>query len=162
MRRPPRPFTVEIKSSRRPAGRRTPVPTLVDQSRTEPLFQDLLLRGNQEAGQDRRPAQAADLHAVAQQGPEVEVVAPEQPRAAGRGADPRQARVLPNLLSLSRAGAPLSPEAEMRLAPHRPKVQERAGPEAAEMSPSLKEAPLPEAGHDQGEPAEIEAPASPD
>src|SRR3954451_14756196 len=63
MRRPPRPFTVEIKSSRRPASRRpasrrpasrrpasrrTPGPALVDRSRTEPLFQDLLLRGNQE------------------------------------------------------------------------------------------------------------------
>src|SRR4051794_39106368 len=59
MRRPPRPFTVEIKSSRRPASSRTPGPALVDRSRTEPLFQDLLLRGNQEAGQDRRPAQEA-------------------------------------------------------------------------------------------------------
>src|SRR3954463_15764949 len=160
MRRPPRPFTVEIKSSRRPAGRRTPVPTLVDQSRTEPLFQDLLLRGNQEAGQDRRPAQAAGLHAVAQQGPEVEVIAPEQPRAAGRGAEPRQARILPDLLSLSRAGAPFSPEAEKRSAPHSPKVEERVEPGAAEMSPDLNETARLDAGHEDGEHAEMEAPAS--
>jgi hypothetical protein len=142
MRRPPRPFTVEIKSSRRPASLRTPVPTLVDPPRAGPLFQDLLLRDTWKVGPDRRPAQeaalneahhvfrvlgvsipgpvqAAGLHAVAQQGPEVEVVAPEQPRAAGRGADPRQARVLPDLLSLSGAGAPLSPETETRLAPGR-------------------------------------------
>src|SRR5215204_2074979 len=133
MRRPPRPFTVEIRSSRRPASIRTPAPALVDPPRAEPLFQDLLLRDARKVGQDRRPAQkaalseahqvfrrlgvstpgsvqATGLHAVAQQGPEVEVVAPEQPRAAGRGAEPRQARVLPDLLSLSRAGAPPAPE----------------------------------------------------
>ena len=183
MRRPPRPFTVEIKSSRRPARIRKPTPTLVDRPRTEPLFQDLLLRDKQEAGLDRRPAQetalseahqvfrtlgvstpgpvqAAGLHAVAQQGPEVEVVAPGQPRAAGPGAEPRQARVLPDLLSLSGAGAPFSPEAGKRLAPHSPKVEERVEPEAAEMSPGLNETARLDAGHEDGEHAEMEAPAS--
>ncbi len=183
MRRPPRPFTVEIKSSRRSASIRMPVPALVDRPRTEPPFRDLLLRDNQEAGQDRRPAQevalseahqvfrtlgvstpgpvqAAGLHAVAQQGPEGEVVAPEQPRAAGRGAEPRQARVLPDLLSLSRAGAPFSPEAEKRLAPHNPKVQERVEPEDAEMSLGFNETARLDAGHEDGEHAEMEAPAS--
>src|SRR3954471_20357960 len=105
MRRPPRPFTVEIKSSRRPASSRTPVPALVDRSRTEPLFQDLLLRGNQEAGQDRRPAQeaarseahqvfrrladstpgpvqAAGLLTVARENLDVEAAAPEPLRSA--------------------------------------------------------------------------------
>src|SRR3954465_15206062 len=177
MRRPQRPFTVEIKSSRRPASIRTPAPALVDPPRAEPLFQDLLLRDMRKVGQDRRPAQeaalseahqvfrtlgvstpgpvqAAGLHAVAQQGPEVEGVAPEQPRAAGRGAEPRQARVLPDLLSLSGAGAPFSPEAEKRSAPHSPKVQERVEPEAAEMSPGLHEvAPL-DADHEHSGPTE--------
>src|SRR5215217_4871242 len=180
MRRPPWPFTVEIKSGRKPTSIRTPAAALVDRSQTEPLFQDLLLRDARTVGQDRRPAQeaalseahqvfrrlgvstpgpvqAAGLHAVAQQGPEVEVVAPDQPRAARLGAEPRQARILPDLLSLSRAGAPLSPETEKRSDPHSPKVQERVEPEAAEMSPSFNQtAPL-DAGHDHGEPAEIEA-----
>src|SRR5215204_5602585 len=182
MRRPPRPFTVEIKSSRRPASIRTPAPALVDPPRAEPLFQDLLLRDRRKVGQDRRPAQeaalseahqvfrrlgvstpgpvqAAGLHAVAQQGPEVEVVAPEQPRAAGRGVEARQARVLPDLLSLSGAGAPLGPEAEKRTAPHSPKVEERVEPEAAEMSPGLDQAAPLDADHEHGEPAEMEAPA---
>jgi hypothetical protein len=180
MRRPPRPFTVEIRSSRRPASIRTPAPALVDPPRAEPLFQDLLLRDTRKVGQDRRPAQeaalseahqvfsrlglstpgpvqAAGLHAVAQQGPEVEGVAPEQPRAAGRGAEPRQARVLPDLLSLSGAGAPFSPEAEKRSAPHSPKVEERVEPEAAEMSPGLNETARLDAGHEDGEHAEMEA-----
>jgi hypothetical protein len=180
MRRPPRPFTVEIKSSRRPASIRTPAPALVDPPRAEPLFQDLLLRDTRKVGQDRRPAQeaalseahqvfgtlgvstpgpvqAAGLHAVAQQGPEVEGVAPEQPRAAGRGAEPRQARVLPDLLSLSGAGAPFSPEAEKRSAPHSPKVEERVEPKATEMSPGLDQAAPLDADHEHGEPAEMEA-----
>ena len=183
MRRPPRPFTVEIKSSRRPASIRTPAPALVDPPRAEPLLQDLQLRDTRNVGQDRRPAQeaalseahqvfrtlgvstpgpvqAAGLHAVAQQGPEVELVAPEQPRAAGRGAEPRQARILSDLLSLSRAGAPFSPEAEKRSAPHSPKVEERVEPEAAEMSLGLNETARLDAGHEEGEHAEMEAPAS--
>jgi len=106
------------------------------------------------------PVQAAGLHAVAQQGPEVEVIAPEQPRAAGRGAEPRQARILPDLLSLSGAGAPFSPEAEKRSAPHSPKVEERVEPGAAEMSPDLNETARLDAGHEDGEHAEMEAPAS--
>ncbi len=147
------------------------------------MLQDLLLRDVQKVGQDRRPAQeaalseahqvfrtlgvstpgpvqAAGLHAVAQQGPEVEVGAPEQPRAAGRGAEPRQARILPDLLSLSCAGAPFSPEAEKRSAPHSAKVEERVEPEVAEMSPGLNETARLDAGHENGEHAEMEAPAS--
>ena len=183
MRRPPRPFTVEIKSSRSSASIRTPVPALVDRSRTEPLFQDLQLSDTRKVGQDRRPAQeaalseahqvfrtlgvstpgpvqAAGLHAVAQQGLKVEVVAPEQPRAAGRGAEPRQARILPDLLTLSRAGEPPSPEAEKRSAPHRkpqsPTMQERV---EAEASPGLDHVALRDAGQEHSEPAEMEAPA---
>src|SRR3954462_13418315 len=179
MRRPTRPFTVEIKSSRGPASIRTPAPALVDPPRAEPLFQDLQLSDTRKVGQDRRPAQeaalseahqifrtlgvstpgpvqAAGLHAVAQQGLKVEVVAPEQPRAAGRGAEPRQARILPDLLSLSRAGALFSPEAEKCSALHSPKGQERGEPEAAEMSPGLDKAAPADAGHEHDEPAEME------
>ena len=148
MRRPPRPFTVEIKSSRRPASSRTPVPALVDRSRTEPLFQDLLLRGNQEAGQDRRPAQeaarseahqgfrrlassvpgpgqTADRPPLAQDNLEGKAAAPEPLRSAAARLEPRQGRVLPDLLSLSPAGAPLSPRGSKHSAPHKPKVQQR-------------------------------------
>ena len=184
MRRPPRPFTVEIKSSRRPASSRTPVPALVDRSRTEPLFQDLLLRGNQEAGQDRRPAQeaarseahqgfrrlassvpgpvqTADRPTLAQDNLEGKAAAPEPLRSAAARLEPRQGRVLPDLLSLSPAGAPLSPEAEKHSAPHRPKVQERVEPDAAEMLPGLNEAAALEAGN-HGEPAEMEVLVSSD
>src|SRR4051812_712730 len=179
MRRPPRPFTVEIKSSRRPASSRTPGPALVDRSRTEPLFQDLLLRGNQEAGQDRRPAQAAarseahqvfrrlassvpgpvqtaDRPPLAQDNLDGKAAALEPLRSAAARFEPRQGRVLPDLLSLSPAGAPLSPEAEKHSAPHRPKVQERGEPEAAEMSPGLDQAAPADAGHEHDEPAEME------
>src|SRR3954453_19979057 len=183
MRRPPRPFTVEIKSSRRPANSRTPVPALVDRSRTEPLFQDLLLRGNQEAGQDRRPAQetarseahqgfrrlassvpgpgqTADRPTLAQDNLEGKAAAPEPLRSAAARLESRQGRVLPDLLSLSRAGVPLSPEPETHSAPHSPKVQERVEPDAAETSRSLNEAAALEAGHNHGEPAEMETLAS--
>src|SRR3954467_3402454 len=61
MRRPTRPFTVEIKSSRRPVSIRKPVPTLVDRPRTEPLPRDLLLGDPWTTVQDRRPAQEAAL-----------------------------------------------------------------------------------------------------
>ena len=185
MRRPPRPFTVEIKSSRRPASSRTPVPALVDRSRTEPLFQDLLLRGNQEAGQDRRPAQtaalseahqvfrrladstpgpvqAAGLLTVARENLDVEAAAPEPLQSAAARLEPRQGRVLPDLLSLSRAGAPLSPEAETHSAPHRPTVQERVEPDAAVMLPGLNEAAALEPGRNHGEPAEMEVLVSSD
>jgi len=100
MRRPTRPFTVEIKSSRRPASIRKPAPALVDPPRAEPLFQDVLLRDTWKVGQDRRPAreaalseadqvfrrlavsepspvQAVGLLTVARQGPKIEAVAPE-------------------------------------------------------------------------------------
>src|SRR4051812_29655366 len=119
MRRPPRPFTVEIKSSRRPGSS----------------------RGNQEAGQDRRPAQeaarseahqvfrrlassvpgpvqTADRPTLAQDNLEGKAAAPEPLRSAAARLEPRQGRVLPDLLSLSPAGAPLSPEAEKHSAPH--------------------------------------------
>ena len=163
MRRPPRPFTVEIKSSRRPARIRKATPTLVDRPRAEPLFQDLL-RGVLKVGQDRRPAQGAALSeadsvfsalatsaagpvqpasllTVAQEDPEVEAFSPEQPGRAERGAEPRQARVLPDLLSLSRASEPLSPAAEKRSALSRkqqsPGMQEWAEPGAARRRPTL-------------------------
>src|SRR3954454_16179176 len=61
MRRPTRPFTVEIKSSRSPVSIRKPVPTLVDRPRTEPLPRDLLLEDPWKTVQDRRPAQEAAL-----------------------------------------------------------------------------------------------------
>src|SRR3954452_10059874 len=61
MRRPTRPFTVKIKSSRRPASIRTPAPALVDPPRAEPLPRDLLLGDPWTTVQDRRPAQEAAL-----------------------------------------------------------------------------------------------------
>src|SRR3954463_1328973 len=61
MRRPTRPFTVEIKSSRRSANIRTPAPALVDPPRAEPLPRDLLLGDPWTTVQDRRPAQEAAL-----------------------------------------------------------------------------------------------------
>jgi hypothetical protein len=185
MRLQTRPFTVEIKSSRRSARIRKPAPALVDPPRAEPLFQDVLLRETRKVGQDRRPAreaalneadqvfrrlavsapspvQAVGLLTVARPGPKIEAVAPEQPQAAERGSEPRQARILPDLLSLSRAGKPLSPETEKRSDPQSAKVQERVEPEAAEMSPDLSQAARLDAGHEHGEPAEMEALTSPD
>src|SRR5215212_4241754 len=185
MRRPPRPFTVEIKSSRRPASIRTPAPALVDPPRAESLFQDLQLRDTRKVGQDRRPAQeaalseahqvfrrlassapdpvqTADLLTVAQDNLVVEAVAPEPLRSAAPRSEPRQGRVLPDLLSLSRAAEPLSPKAEARSAPHSAKVQERVGPEAAATSPSLNRASPLGADHEHSKPAEMEALTSPD
>src|SRR3954462_11953129 len=111
MRRPPRPFTVEIKASRRPVRIRTPAPALVGRSRSEPLFQEPLLRGNQEAGQDRRPAQeaarseahqvlrlassvpgpvqTADRPTLAQDNLEGKAAAPEPLRSAAARLEPR-------------------------------------------------------------------------
>jgi hypothetical protein len=185
MRRPPRPFTVEIKASRRPVRIRTPAPALVDRSRSEPLFQEPLLRGNQEAGQDRRPAQetarseahqvfrqlassapgpvqTADRPTLAQDNLDVKAAAPEPLQSAAARLEPRPGRVLPDLLSLSRAGAPLSPEAETHSAPHRPTVQERVEPDAAVMLPGLNEAAALEPGRNHGEPAEMEVLVSSD
>src|SRR4051794_38030296 len=184
MRRPTRPFTVEIKSSRRPVSIRKPVPTLVDRPRTEPLPRDLLLGDPWKTVQDRRPAQEAALseaHSVfstwaisapgsvqtaapLRVGPrrlEHEAVGPAQPRRAERRAEARPARILPDLLTLARAGEPPSPEAEKRSAPRRkpqsPKMQERVEP-AAETSPGLDHVVLRDAGHEHSEPAEMEAP----
>ena len=185
MRRPPRPFTVEIKSSRRPANSRTLAPALVDRPRTEPLFQDLLLRDSQHAGQERRPAQgaalseayqlfrrlgvstpgsaqAADRLTLAQDNLEGKAAAPEPLRSATARLEPRPGRVLPDLLSLSPAGAPLSPEGETHSAPHRPKVRERVEPDAAAMLPGLNEAAALEPGRNHGEPAEMEVLVSSD
>src|SRR3954470_1524738 len=156
MRRPTRPFTVEIKSSRSPVSIRKPVPTLVDRPRTEPLPRDLLLGDPWTTVQDRRPAQEAALSeahsvfsrwAISAPGPaetsaplkvglrclEHEAVVPEQPRRAERRAEARPARILPDLLTLSRTGEPPSPEAEKRSAPRRKpqssKMQERVEPQ---------------------------------
>src|SRR3954462_473680 len=167
MRRPTRPFTVEIKSSRSPVSIRKPVPTLVDRPRTEPLPRDLLLGDPWTTVQDRRPAQEAALSeahsvfsrfAISAPGPaetsaplrveprrlEHEAIGPEQPRRAERRAEARPARILPDLLTLARAGEPPSPEAEKRSAPRRKpqssKMQERFDP-AAETSPGLMGSP---------------------
>src|SRR5215210_4728454 len=185
MRRPTRPFTVEIKSSRSPVSIRKPVPTLVERPRTEPLPRDLLLGDPWTTVQDRRPAQEAALseaHSVFSRvamsapspaetsaplrvGPrclEHEAVGPEQPRAARRGAEARPARILPDLLTLACAGEPPSPEAEKRSAPRRkpqsPKMQERVAPEA-ETSQGLDHVVLLDAGDEHSEPAGMEAPA---
>jgi len=178
MRRQTRPFTVEIKNSRKPISIRKPVPIVADRPRTEPLLQDLLLGHTQEAVRVRSPAQEATLSEarsvfsrlansasgpaqssarlkVVPQGPEREASAPEQ-------TEPPQARILPDLLSLSRAGGPLSPEAEKRTAQHRkpqgPKTQERVEP-ATEKLPGRDQVLLLDADPDHSEPAEVERPA---
>ncbi|MFL6180592.1 MAG: AAA domain-containing protein [Actinomycetes bacterium] len=185
MRRPTRPFTVEIKSSRRPVSIRTPAPALVDPPRAEPLPRDLLLGDPWTTVQDRRPAQEAALTeahsvfsrlAISALGPvqtaaplrggprrlEHEAVGPAQPRRAERRAEAGQARILPDLLTLARVGEPPSPETEKRSAPRRklqsPKVQGRVEP-AAETSPGLDHGALRDAGQEHSEPAEMEAPA---
>src|SRR3954453_14948320 len=188
MRRPTRPFTVEIKSSRRPASIRTPAPALVDPPRAEPLPRDLLLGEPWTTVQDRRPAQEAALSeahsvfsrwAISAPGPaetsaplkvglrclEHEAVVPEQPRRAERRAEARPARILPDLLTLARAGEPPSPEAEKRPAPRRKpqssKMQERVEPQP-EKAPGLDHVALRDAGHEHSEPAEMEVPARSD
>jgi hypothetical protein len=111
------------------------------------------------------PVQPASLLAVAQEDPEVEAFSPEQPGRAERGAEPRQARVLPDLLSLSRASEPLSPAAEKHSALSRkqqsPGMQEWAEPGAAETSPDLDQVIRFGACQQYGEPPEIEGPAPP-
>src|SRR4051812_938701 len=188
MRRPTRPFTVEIKSSRSPVSIRKPVPPLVDRPRTEPLPRDLLLGDPWTTVQDRRPAQEAALSeahsvfsrlAISAPGPaetsaplrvgprclEHEAVGPEQPRRAERRAEARPARIRPDLLTLARAGEPPSPEAEKRSAPHRkpqsPTMQERVEPEP-EKAPGLDHVVLLDAGHQHSEPAGMEVPARSD
>ena len=185
MKRPPRPFTVEIKSSRRPANSRTLAPALVDRPRTEPLFQDLLLRDSQHAGQERRPAQgaalseayqlfrrlgvstpgsaqAADRLTLAQDNLEGKAAAREPLRSATARLEPRPGRVLPDLLSLSPAGAPLSPEAEKHSAPRSPKVRERVKPEGAETLRDRDQAYPLDADHERRERIEMEALTPPD
>src|SRR4051812_22215682 len=132
MRRPARPFTVEIKSSRKPVSIRTPASIIPDRPGTEPLPRRLLFEDAHQRVLDRGPVQEAALTeahqvfkrlataapgpaqtpdplTVAQQGPEG-----QPPRTAEYGGEPRQARILPDLLGLSRASDPLSHEGEKR------------------------------------------------
>src|SRR4051812_16143058 len=83
MRLQTRPFTVEIKSSRRSARIRKPAPALVDPPRAEPLFQDVLLRETRKVGQDRRPAREAALNEADQVFRRLAVSAPSPVQAVG-------------------------------------------------------------------------------
>src|SRR3712207_6027486 len=130
MRPQSRPFTVEIKNSRRPISTRSAASTLADRPRTERLSQNLDLGDTRVSVQDRSPAQEtafSEAHRVFSrlthpastpapssgplkvepQGAEGEAVAPEQDRTAERGEEPRQARILPDLLSPSLPDVPL-------------------------------------------------------
>src|SRR5215217_7815504 len=105
MRPQTRPFTVEIKNSRRPISARSAASALADRPRTEPLSQNLHLGDTRVSVQDRSPAQEAafsEAHQVfsrlthpapapaqssgllrsAPQGMEGEAAAPEQDRTA--------------------------------------------------------------------------------
>ena len=188
MRRPPRPFTVEIKSSRRPARIRKATPTLVDRPRAEPLFQDLL-RGVLKVGQDRRPGSGSSPergrlrfqcvgHLCSRSGStrqsahggsrrpqrskRFRLSSLGEPSACRTTAGPCFSR---DLLSLSRASEPLSPAAERHSALSRkqqsPGMQEWAEPGAAETSPDLDQVVRFEACQQYGEPPEIEGPAPP-
>src|SRR3954454_23073686 len=131
MRRPARPFMVEIKHSRKPVSISNPAHTLADRPRTERVSQNLHLGDTRASVLDHSPAQEtafSEAHRlfsrltdpapapaqssgtlkVAPQGAEGEAVAPEQHRTAERGEEPRQARILPDLLSPSLPGVPLS------------------------------------------------------
>src|SRR5689334_9511151 len=59
MRRPTRPFTVEIKSSRKPISIRKPALVIPDRPRTEPLPRRLLFEEAHQGVQDRSPVQEA-------------------------------------------------------------------------------------------------------
>src|SRR3954469_8837885 len=141
MRRQARPFTVEIKSSRKPVSIRKPVLPIPDRPRTEPLPQDPLEDAReplqvrspaQEAALSEansvfsrraisasgRPAQSSARLRIVPQGPEREAGAPDEPRTA-EPSEPRQARILPDLLSLSRAEELPNPAAEKRPVPRR-------------------------------------------
>src|SRR5215218_2189045 len=59
MRPQTRPFTVEIKNSRRPMRARSAASTLADRPRTERLSQNLHLGDTRVSVQDRSPAQEA-------------------------------------------------------------------------------------------------------
>src|SRR3954471_22975021 len=150
MRRQTRPFTVEIKNSRKPASIRKRVPTLADRPRTDPT---------------PVPAQSFAPLRFAPQGPEGEAVALEQPQTGKRGEETRQARILPDLLSPSHTGGLLSPETEKHSArrrkPQRPKPQERVEVQP-ERSPGGDHVALLDSDHERREPAEVESPAMPD
>jgi len=188
MRPQTRPFTVEIKNSRRPMSARSAASTPADRPRTDLLSQDLRFGDARETVQDRSPAQEAALseaHQVfsrlahptpvpaqssaplrfAPQGPEGEAVALEQPQTGKRGEETRQARILPDLLSPSHTGGLLSPETEKHSArrrkPQRPKPQERVEVQP-ERSPGGDHVALLDSDHERREPAEVESPAMPD
>src|SRR3954469_25365640 len=180
MRRQARPFTVEIKSSHKSVSIRKPVSSIPDRPRTEPLPQDLLLEDAREPLQVRSPAQEAALskaHTVFRrldpsasgpaqssarlrivaQGPEREAVAPAELRTA-EPAEPRQARILPDLLSLSRAERLPNLEAEKRPAarrkPRTSSTQERIEPET-ETLPGCDPMLVLDADRDHREPANV-------
>ena len=184
MRRPARPFTVEIKSSRNPVSIRKPVLLIPDRPRTEPLPQDFLedareplpvrspahkaalseahsvFRRLGTSAADRLAQSSARLRIVAQ-GSEREAGAPAEPRTAEQ-AELRQARVLPDLVSLSGAEERPNPEAEKHPVPRRKpqssRTQERIEPET-ETLPGIGQMLVLDADRDPREPAKV-APAT--
>src|SRR4051794_38370515 len=152
MRRPARPFMVEIKHSRKPVSISNPAPTLADRPRTERLSQNLHLGDTRVSVLDRTPAQEtafSEAHRLfsrvadpapapaqssgplrfAPQGAGGEALVPEQDRTAERGEQSRQARILPDLLSPALTGVPRGGRTEKRSSPRPkprgPKTQER-------------------------------------
>ena len=135
MRPQTRPFTVEIKNSRRPISARSAASTLADRPRAEHVSQNLDLEDTRVSILDRSPAQEtafSEAHRLfrrltdpapapaqssgplraAPQGTEGEAVAPGQHRTAERGEELWQARILPDLLSPSLPDVPLSGRTE--------------------------------------------------
>src|SRR5215211_3565148 len=180
-----RPFTAEIRNSRRPMRTRSASSTLADRPRAEHVSQNSHLGDTRVSVQDRSPAQEtafSEAHRlfsrltdpapapaqspgtlkIAPQGAAGEVVAPEQGRTAERGEEPRQARILPDLLSPSLTGVPLSGRTEKRSSPrpkpHGPKTQERVEGQP-KGSPGLDHVGLLDAGHEHSEPVEMGRPA---
>ena len=164
---------------------RSAASTLADRPRTERLSQNLHLGDTRVSDQDRSPAPEtafSEAHRLfskltdpgpapapssgprsfVPQGTGGEAVAPEQDRTAERGDEPRQARILPDLLSPALTGVPLSRRTEKRSSarpkPHGPKTQDRieGRPEG---SPGLDHGALLDAGHEHSEPAEVGRPA---
>ena len=150
MRPQTRPFTVEIKNSRRPISARSAASTLADRLRAERLSQNLHLGDTRVSVQDRGPAQEttfSEAHRLfsrltdpapapaqnsgpvkfAPQDAEGEAAAPKQHRTAERGKELRQARILPDLLSPAFTGVPPSGRTEKRSSPppkpHGPKTR---------------------------------------
>ena len=181
MRRPARPFTVEIRSSRKPVSIRTPVSIIPDRPGADPLPQRRLFEDAHQGVQVRSPAQDAALSEarsvfsrlgisasgpaqssarlrIVPQGPERDAVPPEETGTAEQ-AEPRQARILPDLLGLSRASEPLMPEGQKRSAqrrkPQSSETQERVEP-GTEQLLNLDHEALLDAGHEPSEPAEME------